>query len=212
MSALVVFIKRQTFLSYQEGSLSTPLVKDQKVILAILLSFIVLPIGLSMHEHYKYSEKAPFFDGMFLKYGDKYGELFKVSIVDDRRFKITETEKSDVFKGSATEYIVNEYGRIEKETKIFSSGKIKNKSQRIGEFLSIWLPTNNLNVGDMLPDKRSYVARKDKWKQWEVLVIKDSFVSGGEIYYELDTGYLVGYSAANYTLVNTNAKISSDIE
>jgi len=191
LSALIVFIKGQTFLSYQEGSLSTPLIKDQKVILAILLSFTLIPIGLGLNEHCKYSAKVPFFDGLFLDYGDKYGDLFKVSIADDMRLKITKTGKSDVFKGSATEYIVNEYGKIEKETRISMSGKIKEKSRNIGEFSSIWLPTNSLSVGDMLPDKRLYVARKDKWRQWEVFVIKDSIISGGEMYYELHTGYLV---------------------
>jgi hypothetical protein len=63
-----------------------------------------------------------------------------------------------------------------------------------------------MKIGDTFDDGYK-VLRKDRWKKWEVLVIKNPTYNE-EQYFELNTGYLVGVKGrVEVNLVNTNADI-----
>jgi len=207
LSSIIILIKNSTFPSYQEGHLSTPLFKRQKITVATLVTLLLLPIGLQIKDHYQYREVAPFFDGLKLDYGKHSGDMFTFSVIDASWFKVTATEKRGIPKDTYTEYTVNKFGIIEKERHIPSDGEVTEWVRNTDEFIHIWIPANSLALGDMLKDKISYVDRIDKWKRWDVLVIKDSIINNVESYYEIHTGYLVGYSTADYYLIDTNADI-----
>jgi hypothetical protein len=151
----------------------------------------------------KYKELAPFFDGLFMKY--EIGGIstsYEVNKTDDNRYKIMETRKRGKVLGDKThELQVDSYGRVYEST--FEPYEDK--------FSPIWIPVNTMEIGDAF-DGRKVVVRKDRWKKWEVLVIKDTLTQS-ESYFESQTGFWVGSFAktavgsGEMVLVDTNADI-----
>jgi hypothetical protein len=148
----------------------------------------------------KYKEQTPFFDGLFLEYdlgspGFKW--TYNIHNIEDGKFRINETEEEGAIGKRLREYFVDSKGKVYKtDTKDYQ-----------GKFSPIWLPVHEMKIGDTF-DNGDAVVRKDKWKKWEVLVIKDSD-SNNERYFDVNTGYFVGSyeSRATVVLINTNASI-----
>lgn len=167
----------------------------------ILILLISVCLTLVLWQCSKYKEEAPFFDGLFLEY--RYGGLrtiYNVQVLEDHKFRIVETEKSRIMPDRVQELYVDTHGRFYKSSKKGDSGA----------FSPIWLPVHEMKIGETF-DGDNAVVKKDKWKIWDVLVIKNPLYNA-EGYYDLNTGYLVGGSARSATgtsgeevLVNTNA-------
>jgi hypothetical protein len=162
----------------------------------VLLLIYCINIGLFV-SCAKYDETAPFFNELTLEY--EIGEIkrvFNFNIIDNNNFKIIRTDVDDVLGNSFIEMFVDAYGKVYKS----SSSKYE------GNFTSIWIPVHQMKIGDTFDDGYK-VLRKDRWKKWEVLVIKNPTYNE-EQYFELNTGYLVGVKGrVEVNLVNTNADI-----
>jgi predicted Zn finger-like uncharacterized protein len=209
-SWVVVFIKKQYFVSYGKESLSIPVTKQQIIALVLLLSLSIIPLSITAKVHYQHNyqhrEEVPFFDGLFLEYeiGSK-PRLYEVAVINENEYKITKHSGN-----SRIEYIIDKYGKIKEAKQYYADGRIKNKEKMEGEFLDIWKPIHKLKVGDQL-SSRTTVDRTEKWKQWEVMVIKEP--GAGRLienYYEINTGFLVGSSFYNEVLIDTNAVIPTE--
>ncbi|MEN8263008.1 MAG: hypothetical protein ABFR82_06055 [Nitrospirota bacterium] len=206
VTVAVIFVKRHTFPSYEEGLISSPLSGKQKNILGVLLFLILLMTGLHIKGLYQYRENPPFFEGLFLKYEfmNSAGESFnyyEIESYENNRFHMIEKDAPVFSEKDKKEYTLNRWGRV-----------IKKKRGRFSEgFSSIWIPVNKMEIGDNF-DNGYTVVRRDKWRQWEVLVVKDSLF-GGERYFDINTGFWVGLSVttgmggATFVLVDTNADI-----
>lgn len=144
----------------------------------------------------KYDEPVPFYDGLFLEYFAGLKILYDVHSIENGNYKIIETEVSEVLGDTIRNFFVDIYGKVYK-----SSSK-----DYEGKFSSIWIPVHQLKIGDTFDDGYK-VLRKDKWRNWEVLVIKNP-IYNEEQYFELNTGYLVGVKGSiEVNLVKTNADI-----
>ncbi len=149
----------------------------------------------------KYNEPAPFFDGLFLEYrAGSIRRVYNIQVLDNNQFKIVETEKSKILISDVEELLVDTYGKVYESTYKEYKGKIS----------PIWVPAHKMEIGDIFDGQT--VIRKEKWKKWEVLVIKDPTFEV-ERYFELNTGFWVGsfartpIGASEVVLVNTNANI-----
>lgn len=71
------------------------------------------------------------------------------------------------------------YGRVYKSSFKASEGR----------FSIIWIPVHKMEIGDTFD--KSIVLKRDRWKKWEVLVIKPNNLPMQK-YYEVNTGFLVG--------------------
>ena len=80
------------------------------------------------------------------------------------------------------------------------------------KFSPVWIPIHEMEIGDTF-DSGYTVTRKEKWKKWDVLVVKDPD-SNNERYFDINTGYWVGSYERRLTivLVDTNADIPSTEE
>ncbi len=150
----------------------------------------------------KYKEPAPFFNGLFLEYEIKGKKIiFDVyAVIDNKNYKIVETEKSKVFGDETKELFVDAYGRVYKSS--FKDYE--------GKFSPIWIPVNKIKINDTF-DSGYKILRKDKWRKWDVMVIKNPDIEE-ERYFEVNTGYFVGTKgkfgmAYEVVLVDTNADI-----
>ena len=142
----------------------------------------------------KYKEEAPFFDGLHLEYHGK-SAIHKYKITElGNKFKISEVIEYSILSDDEEEFIVNSHG-IRKDS---------------GEFSVIWISVNELEIGDSFGGGLR-VLRLDNWKGWRVMVIKG--MGRHEIFYEANTGFLVGWTASSVSgttelvLVDTNADI-----
>ncbi len=168
-----------------------------------LFLLLIISLPLILLHCTKYKEEAPFFEGLFLEYdwGGGTREKYNVHVIDNNRFKITETRKREPLSDDVEEFLVDAYGKVYKSSYRPYKGK----------FSPIWIPAHKMEIGDTF-DGRKLVERKDKWEKWEVLVVKDT-PTGGESYFELNTGYLVGSFAktaigvGKIILLSTNADI-----
>ena len=126
---------------------------------------------------------------------------YEIESVENNKFHVIEKDIPMYFKSDKKEYTLNRWGRVIKK----SSGKFTEG------FSSIWLPVKKMKIGDNFDDGYT-VVRRDRWKKWEVLVVKDSLF-GGERYFDINTGFWVGLSVksgmggATFVLVDTNADI-----
>jgi hypothetical protein len=98
------------------------------------------------------------------------------------------------------EFFVDNYGRVYKSS-------VKDYE---GEYSPVWIPLHAMKIGDSY-DGVYKVARRDQWKKWDVMVVKNPDFDE-EQYFELNTGYLVGVKGEfglsyELVLVNTNANI-----
>ena len=164
----------------------------KKALLLVITVSILLMTACSKHE-----ELAPFFDRLYLEYiVSDLKTVFNVLSADNNKFKIVKTEVNDVLGDRVVEMFVDMHGKVYES----SSSKYE------GKFTSIWIPVHQMEIGDTFDDGYK-VLRKDKWKKWEVLVIKNP-IYNEEQYFELNTGYLVGVKGnVEVNLVNTNADI-----
>jgi hypothetical protein len=203
MTAVIIFLKDHTVSLHQDGSLLTPLVKGQKTALIILFSSVLLPIGVEIRERYRFAETPPFFDKLFLEYkfnAESYLTTYQVEALARGRFRIIETEKRGVLGDDVEEFFVDAYGKVYESS--FKSYE--------GHFSPIWLPVHQMKIGDVF--EGLLVDRKDRWKNWDVLIIKHKLAQAEE-YYELNTGFFVGAFArtavgsGGNVLVETNADI-----
>lgn len=164
------------------------------ILLGILLPLILLNCT-------KYNEKAPFFDGLYFEYDIKGKRItYNLYALDNEKYKIIRTEKSKVFGNKIRELFVDVYGKVYKST----------YKRYKGKFSPIWIPVHEMEIGNSF-DGSNIVARKDKWREWEVLVTKDTVIEE-EQYFEFNTGFLVGVKGRlgmsyEVVLVNTNADI-----
>ncbi len=151
----------------------------------------------------KYKEEAPFFDGLILEYdlGGPFKWIYNISSLNDSSFKIIETHRQGALGDDVEELYVDQYGRVYKSS--YKDYK--------GKFSPIWIPAHKMEIGDTFDGGYS-VVRKEKWKHWDVLVVKDPDVNQ-ERYFDLNTGYWVGLfgkgprGPVTIVLVNTNANI-----
>lgn len=80
-----------------------------------------------------------------------------------------------------------------------------------GGFTDIWIPVHKMKIGDRFDNY--VVIKKSVWKGWKVLVVKNTVV-GGESYFDLSTGFLVGSISSGpmgpfeIVLVDTNSSIT----
>jgi hypothetical protein len=163
----------------------------KKKLLLIFIINIILIVSCS-----KYKEPAPFFDGLFLEYDAGLPVIFNVKSIDNNNFKIVKTKVRDALGNKVIDIFIDMYGKVYKSS--FKDYE--------GKFSSIWIPVHQLETGDTFNDGYK-VLRKDKWKKWEVLVIKNP-IYNEEQYFELNTGYLVGVKGSvEVNLINTNADI-----
>lgn len=151
----------------------------------------------------RYNELAPFFDGLHLEY--KFGSIQIIYSVQalDNKFKIIERRKRSPLSDAIEEYFVDIYGKVYKS----SSKDYK------GKFSPIWIPAYVMQIGDTF-DGVHQVIRKEQWRKWKVVVVRVPTTLGEtELYYESNTGFLVGFfatmgrSEGTQVLVNTNADI-----
>ena len=167
----------------------------------IIYLFFVLSLPMMLLSCNKYEEPTPFSDGLFLEYrvGGKK-TIFNFERLENYNYKITETEIRKVLGDKVTELFVDNYGIVYKSSfKDYEGG-----------FSPVWIPINAMKVGDSY-DEGYKVSRKDRWKKWDVMVIKNPDFEE-EQYFEINTGYLVGVKGKfgrsyELVLVNTNADI-----
>jgi len=165
-----------------------------KTILVLFVFFILASCS---------KEPAPFKDGMYLNYRQIDGVVsyfFKIAAIGNKGYKIIETQtRGPILPDDVEEMFVDIYGVVYKSS--FEPYE--------GKFSPIWIPVNKFKVGDTV-NRNYHVVRKDRWKQWEVLVLEGSL--GGEYYYDLKTGFHVGTSGRRFeaVLVDTNAPVATD--
>jgi hypothetical protein len=144
----------------------------------------------------KYDEPVPFYDGLFLEYFAGLKIIYNVHSIKNGNYKIIKTEVGEVLGDDIDDIFVDIYGKVYKST--FKDYE--------GKFSFIWIPVHQLNIGDTFNNGYK-VLRKDKWKKWKVLVVKNPYFNE-ERYFELNTGYLVGAKGnIEMNLVKTNADI-----
>lgn len=144
----------------------------------------------------KYDEPAPFYDGLLLEYFAGLKIIYNVHSIENGNYKIIKTEVGEVLGDDIDDIFVDMYGKVYKSS--FKDYE--------GKFSSIWIPVHKMEIGDTF-DGGYKVLRKDRWKKWEVLVIKNPMFNE-ERYFELKTGYLVGVKGSiEVNLVKTNADI-----
>lgn len=169
----------------------------KKIIFLIFLMFLPLIFSYCT----KYKELVPFTDGLTLTYtAGGIGMIFNVQELDDSKFKIIKTEKREPLSDKIEELLVDKYGKVYKSS-------IKDYE---GGFSPIWIPVHKMEIGDSF-DKGYTIIRKDKWKKWDVMVVKTPDINE-EQYFELNTGYLVGIKGKfgmryEFMLIDTNADI-----
>jgi hypothetical protein len=151
------------------------------------------------------NEEVPFFDGLFLEYETGVRVMYTVNALDKDRFKIIKTEQWGTFGDKITELYVNMRGRVYKS----------NTRGYKGKFSPIWIPVHQIEVGESF-DEGYTAIRKDRWKNWDVMVIKSTGTEE-ERYFELNKGFFVGLTGSfdrkyEPVLVNTNAGIISSQE
>lgn len=166
----------------------------------IILAFLLLSVLLGCS---KYKEPAPFADGMYFEY--RLGSIattFNIHALDNGQFEIIEIRKRGILSDKRKELYIDTYGRVYESS--FEPYE--------GIFSPLWIPVHKMDIGDTF-DGGYTVARKEKWRKWEVLVVKDPHVQE-ERYFDLETGFWVGSFAKTATgrtgvevLVNTNAGI-----
>ncbi len=171
----------------------------------VLFLLVIISLSVVFFQCTKYKEPAPFFDGLFLEYdrspGHRYKLIYNVHVLENNKYKILETDTVYITDSDKIEMYVDKNGRVYESS----------KERYEGKFSPIWIPVNEMEIGDKF-DERKLIEREDKWEKWEVLVVKDT-PTGGESYYDLNTGYWVGAfartprGAGKIVLVNTNADI-----
>ena len=194
--------------------------RGRSLIVFSILSLIILT-GCS-----KYSEPAPFFDGLFLKYKTKYSgmlgsseyrSIYEITALTDG-FKVvhyTDFDKEDI-----DEMILDPYGKIKEEVSpasflyalVFSSRKLK--EQLSDKYSDIWLPTSTIDVGDKI--NGGTIVRKEHWREWDIMVLSHTIIPI-EFYFDVDTGYRVGMKLNDFlrseqALVETNEEIAVEEE
>jgi hypothetical protein len=149
----------------------------------------------------KYEEVAPFTDGLFLEYrSGGMNNIYNFERLEKFNYKVTETEIRKPLSDKVIEFFVDNYGRVYKSS-------VKDYE---GEYSPVWIPLHAMKIGDSY-DGVYKVARRDQWKKWDVMVVKNPDFDE-EQYFELNTGYLVGVKGEfglsyELVLVNTNANI-----
>ena len=183
-------------------------------LMAVLMVLMVLGGCSKSTDEGSMKSKAPFFDGLYLKYdvtsysGDSAmpgHEDWSVVTIESDRFKITKESYTHIEDGRqikimAREFIVNKNG-------VVTDCEIKSYK---GGFCPIWIAVGNFEVGEYLRDAGMKVFEKTTWKGWDTYRISDKPKSIN-FYYELDQGFLVGTDGTglrqDLTLVENNANI-----
>ncbi len=142
-------------------------------------------------------EVAPFFDGLYLEYDvlKTYKSSADIQLKSDgtkERTNITYRFESldGKYRVTKTEVSSNQRKSSEDIFTVESNGK----AEELYNYLEIWLPIKELNVGDVVYGSFK-VERKEKWHDWDVSVLIDELLQHGERYYHTETGYLVGMKA-----------------
>ena len=170
---------------------------SKRIVYPIFITFLVIGF-LSCS---KYEEPVPFFDGMFLEYGARdIMYIYNFESIENYSYKLVETEKREPLRDKITDFYIDTYGRVYES----SNGSFE------GKLSPIWIPVNVMEIDDTFDGKYS-VSRKDRYRKWDVLVIK-AVKFDVEHYFEINTGYLVGVKgkfgmAFEFYLINTNADI-----
>lgn len=158
--------------------------------------------------------KAPFFDGLYLKYdvttysGDSEmpgHEDWNVVALEDGSFRIKKESYTHMPDGRhqmvmARTFIVNDNG-------IVTDCEIRSYE---GGYCPIWMAVDHFKVGDFLRDAGMKIFEETTWNGWETYRISDK-PNSINFYYELDQGFLVGTDGIGIrqelTLVENNVDI-----
>ena len=176
----------------------------------IILFLVILPL-LLLNCSKGYKEPAPLFNKLHLEYEFAYYSplsgkgsaktIYDVQKLDNNHYKIIRVDEGSALKDEIEEYFVDTQGKVYK-----SSSK-----DYEGGFSPIWIPAYLMDIGDSVYGD-DQVIKRDKWKKWDVVVVRSNFVNV-EKYYEIKTGFLVGSFAetrghtGTKVLVNTKADI-----
>jgi hypothetical protein len=197
---------------FEEG-----VMKTRKLFLFLVAVLIGLTVfggcGKSSDERSK-GVKAPFFDGLELKYDvTAYSgnsampghEDWSVVATDYRGFKITKKSYTHAPDGRQVQimsrtFVLNENG-------VVTDCEIKSYE---GGYSPIWIAVGNFEVGEHLRDAGMKVFEKTTWNGWDTYRISDK-PNSINFYYELDQGFLVGTDGAGLRqeliLIENNAGI-----
>jgi hypothetical protein len=172
----------------------------------IFLLLIILSLCFSSCSENQPKAQASFFDGMFLEYSLSGGLMFafEVSVSDDDGYNIIRTAKRKdgrppLLWREKEEYHVDRYGIV--QTSSFHEIDV-------GRFSRIWIPVHKIEIGDNI-DGWKKAIKKERWKDWETLVVQDELIGGLE-YYDIKTGLFVGsfistpLGSGGYLLVYAN--------
>ena len=134
---------------------------------------------------------TPLFSGLYLKYWDGTSSGCRISFeeIDGNLFSVTMSTSSGTFLPDGyynKELIVNTY--------------LKSAKGRLliwGEAIQLWVPAGSRKVGARPPGGgMGNVIEVQCWKEWEVAVVGAKVAGGflqGKWYYDVKTGFLVGY-------------------
>lgn len=171
----------------------------------------------------KVTEQAPFFDGLYLKYHETFGDSEKPDgLIWSREieYKFKKTKKGDfqIYQVVTTQRIKKLNKKIEPvpypligdDLTIDQKGKVLkggNNLDFVNDYTSsLWLPFDKRKIGAEVIEKISKVGQEIKWAGQDVWPVKG--LLGDVHYYDLKTGFLVG--AENFkgklkmVLIDTN--------
>lgn len=181
----------------------------------IPFTFIVLSIIVFLNCsgcQKKNKEIAPFFDGLYFKYrvitiSGNSEDLFTIKEVDRGYEVILDEFYGSHNVGETVNHIVDIYGFIKEEPTRTrkASKKIKKLKDLKGRRIHIWIPPEELNIGNIF--KTSFlrgscrVIEQTTWEGWDVWVLKD--IAGNKCFYDVETGFLVGSQSITVAIVGS---------
>ena len=211
-----LYIKRsyplQIFQKFWEDMMETKLFR--LFLIAVLIVLTVLGGCSKSTDEGAKNVKAPFTDGLYLKYDvTSYSgaseipghETWRVVAIDSDRFKITKESYTHMQDGRqvmimSRTFMVNANG-------VVTDCEIKSYK---GGYAPLWISVSSFQVGEYVARPGRKVFEKMTWKGWETYRISDK-PDSINFYYELDQGFLVGTDGTglrqDLILIENNAGI-----
>jgi hypothetical protein len=175
------------------------------VLFLLALSYFLLTLGCQQR-----SEPAPFFDGLYLKYGEVFSKSSKPEDIiwtreigytfkklEDGNFHVTQGVKTKRGKRLKKELEPIPYPQIGEDLTVDKKGIVLKGGDGmnfINGYLScLWLPPDKRKEGaDLFKIKIMWrVEEKTRWEGWEVWPVK-MLTQDDMRYYDVNTGFLVG--------------------
>jgi len=180
---------------------------DKRNLLVIL--FIVLSTNLGCQ---KKGGLAPFFDELYFKYkdivssGSSSERIYRIKELHDG-YEVIEKDLSPILPRTE-KHIVDLWGFIKQSTRIReTSQKTKKHYKHKGKRICIWIPAEELQVGNKFETSlgNCQVEEKRSWENRDVWVLKGDL--GVEFYYDIKTGFLVGSHVPSLPMVGSTKRI-----